>query len=73
MICQNFRRSKETIYRHFRQVLFAIGELRDEMIRPPSTDVHPKILGNHRWDPYFKVIVISPLLLEHDNWYHETN
>jgi hypothetical protein len=27
-------------------VLYAVGELRGEMIRPPSIDNHPKILGS---------------------------
>jgi hypothetical protein len=52
---QSFRRSIETIHRHFHQVLFAIGELRSEMIKPPSTTTHPKILGSHRWNPYLQV------------------
>lgn len=55
VIHQSFRRSKETVSRHFHQVLYAIGELRDEMIRPPSTEPHQKIVQSHRWNPYFKV------------------
>ncbi|TVU19789.1 hypothetical protein EJB05_35960, partial [Eragrostis curvula] len=54
VVHQSFRRSKETISRQFRQVLYAVGELRNEMIRPPSQDIHPKILGSHRWNPFFK-------------------
>jgi hypothetical protein len=50
-----FRRSSETISRFFQTVLHAIGELRNEMIVPPSTSVPPKINGNRRWYPYFKV------------------
>jgi hypothetical protein len=50
-----FRRSGETISRFFQTVLHAIGELRNEMIVPPSTSVPPKINGNRRWYPYFKV------------------
>lgn len=50
-----FRRSIETISRYFREVLYAVGELRNEMITPPSTDIHPKIVGNRRFNPYFKV------------------
>ncbi|KAK3136624.1 hypothetical protein QOZ80_5BG0439570 [Eleusine coracana subsp. coracana] len=42
-IHQAFRRSIETISRYFGEVLFAIGELRDEMITPPSTFTPPKI------------------------------
>ncbi|XP_072146428.1 protein ALP1-like [Setaria viridis] len=50
----SFRRSFETISRHFQEVLYAVGELRQEMIQLPSTVVHPKIVGSHRWNPYFK-------------------
>ena len=62
-----FRRSIETVSRYFKEVLFAIGELRDEMITPPATSVPPKILGNRRWYPFFKVrntysVVLSLLL-----------
>ncbi|CAN6338076.1 unnamed protein product [Urochloa humidicola] len=50
----NFRRGLKTISRHFHEVLYAIGELREEMIRPPSHEVHPKIANSHRFDPFFK-------------------
>lgn len=50
-----FRRSIETVHRHFHQVLYAVGELRHEMIKAPSTQTNVKILGNHRWNPYLKV------------------
>ena len=53
-----FRRSTETISRYFHEVLSAIGELRTEMITPPSTSVHPKIHVSRRWYPYFKVLSI---------------
>nr|XP_020165190.1 putative nuclease HARBI1 [Aegilops tauschii subsp. strangulata] len=49
-----FRRSMETISRYFKQVLFAVGELRGEMIRRPSGQTPPKIRGSPRWYPYFK-------------------
>ncbi|KAL6851471.1 hypothetical protein ACP4OV_020404 [Aristida adscensionis] len=49
-----FRRSIETISRYFKEVLYAIGELRDEMIVPPSNAVPTKILHSRRWYPYFK-------------------
>ncbi|XP_072151383.1 protein ALP1-like [Setaria viridis] len=39
----SFRRSFETISRHFQEVLYTVGELRLEMIQPPSTAIHPKI------------------------------
>jgi hypothetical protein len=50
-----FRRSIEVISRYFKAVLYAVGELRAEMIRPPSTHIHPKIQDNSRFNPYFKV------------------
>jgi hypothetical protein len=50
-----FRRSIETISCYFNQVLYAIGELRQEMIKPPSGDIPSKIRYSKRWYPYFKV------------------
>jgi hypothetical protein len=50
-----FRRSIETISRYFNQVLYAIGELRQEMIKPPSGETPSKIRHSKRWCPYFKV------------------
>ncbi|WVZ96981.1 hypothetical protein U9M48_042553 [Paspalum notatum var. saurae] len=50
----SFRRSVETISRYFQEVLYAVGELRNEMIVPPATNVHPRILNSRRWYPYFK-------------------
>ena len=57
VVHQAFRRSIETVYKHFYQVLYAVGELRSEMIKPPTPGIDPKILGNHRWNPYFQVII----------------
>ncbi|KAL6848265.1 hypothetical protein ACP4OV_022393 [Aristida adscensionis] len=54
VIHQNFRRSVETLSRYFREVLFAIGELRSDMIRPPSNETPLKIRNSPRWNPYFK-------------------
>nr|XP_020175900.1 protein ALP1-like [Aegilops tauschii subsp. strangulata] len=54
VIHNTFRRSMETISRYFKQVLFAIRELRGEMIRRPSGQTSPKIRGSPRWYPYFK-------------------
>ena len=51
----SFRRSVETISRYFQEVLSAVGSLHNEMIVPPSTSVHPKILNSTQWYPYFKV------------------
>jgi hypothetical protein len=50
-----FRRSIDTISTYFREVLYAVGELRNEMILPPSTATPTKIRYSHRWYPYFKV------------------
>jgi hypothetical protein len=50
-----FRRCIEVISRYFKAVLYAVGELRAEMIHPPSTHIHPKIQDNSRFNPYFKV------------------
>ena len=55
LVGTNFDRSGETISRYFNRVLRAIGELRNELISPPSMDTPTKIGGNPRWDPYFKV------------------
>ena len=48
-------RSTETISRHFQEVLYAIGELRNELIVEPSSGVPAKILHSRRWYPFFKV------------------
>jgi hypothetical protein len=50
-----FRRSIETISCYFNQVLDATGELRQEMIKPPSSETESKIRNHKRWYPYFKV------------------
>ncbi|XP_023156871.1 uncharacterized protein [Zea mays] len=54
VVHMTFRRSIETINRYFREVLYAVGELRNEMILPPSTATPTKIRDSHRWYPYFK-------------------
>jgi hypothetical protein len=54
---KTFKRSIETISRYFNQVLYAIGELRQEMIEPPSGKTPSKIRNNKRWYPYFKVTI----------------
>jgi hypothetical protein len=53
VVHMTFRRSIETINRYFREVLYAIGKLRNEMILPPSTATPTKIRDSHRWYPYF--------------------
>jgi len=55
VVGHNFHRSGETVSRYFNKVLCAVGELRGDLIRPPSLQTPTKIAGNHRWDPYFKV------------------
>jgi hypothetical protein len=52
VVHQSFRRSIEIVSRHFHQVLYAVGELRAELIKPPTSSTHPKILGSHRWNPF---------------------
>ena len=56
VVSTNFGRAFSTTSIYFRQVLHAIGELRNEYIRPPSPETPAKIAGNPRFDPYFKVI-----------------
>jgi hypothetical protein len=55
VIHNTFRRSTETISRYFQQVLYAIGELRGEMIKPASMNTPTKIKNSYRWFPYFRV------------------
>lgn len=55
LVVTNFDRSIETTSRYFNLVLHAIGELRNEYIKPPPVAISPVIEGNHRWDPFFKV------------------
>ncbi|KAI4966003.1 hypothetical protein ZWY2020_047258 [Hordeum vulgare] len=57
VIHNTFRRSLETISRYFKHVLFAVGELKGEMIRRPSVQTPPKIRGSPRWYSYFKVSI----------------
>ena len=56
VIHQTWRRSVETVSRYFKEV-YAIGELREEMIRPPSSETPLKIRNSHIWYPYFKVLM----------------
>lgn len=55
LVGTNFARSGETVSRYFNKVLHAVGELRHDFIKPPSSATPTKITGNPRWDPYFKV------------------
>jgi hypothetical protein len=42
------RRSVETVSTYFREILYAIGELRDDMIKLPSTETPLKMRDSHR-------------------------
>jgi hypothetical protein len=55
VISKYFKRLGETVSRYFKSVLRAIGELRDDLIRPPSLETPAKILENPWWYPYFEV------------------
>ena len=72
VIHQSWRRSIETVSRYFKEVLYAIGELRHEMIKPPSSETPLKIRNSSRWYPYFKVLKKSVSLIIVHNWgaYH---
>ncbi|KAG6745757.1 hypothetical protein POTOM_050263 [Populus tomentosa] len=58
-----FRYSGETISRHFNNVLNAIMAISLDFFQPPGSDIPPEILEDPRFYPYFKVILISLLLL----------
>jgi len=62
VVHQSFRRSIETVSRVFHQVLYGVGKLRNEMIKPPTTGTDPKIMGSQRWYPYIQVLV-NPVYL----------
>jgi hypothetical protein len=51
-----FRRSGETVSRHFHRVLDALIEVEGIFLKQPDgTQVPPEILNNNRFYPYFKV------------------
>ncbi|KAL6911793.1 hypothetical protein ACP4OV_000598 [Aristida adscensionis] len=50
LVATNYGRSGETVSRYFHKVLHAVGELRNDLIWPPSTATQSKIAGNPRWD-----------------------
>lgn len=54
LVITKFDRSGETVRRYFNKVFLAVGELQDELIRPPLLDTPTKFAGNPRWNPYFK-------------------
>lgn len=55
VIQERFQHSGETISRYFKIVLKAIKSLSREFLRPPQSSTPAEILGNKRYDPYFKV------------------
>ncbi len=55
VIQERFQHSGETISRHFNNVLKAIKSLSREFLQPPLLTTPSEILGNNRFDPYFKV------------------
>nr|KYP48363.1 hypothetical protein KK1_029975 [Cajanus cajan] len=61
-----FHRSGETVSRHFHNVLNAVIMLEGEMlVQPSDSNVHPYILNNSRFYPYFKVIQCQTKVLHH--------
>ena len=48
VVHNTFRRSMKTISRYFKQVLYAVGELRGEMIRSPTGRTPTKIRTSPR-------------------------
>lgn len=59
-----FRRSGETVSRHFHDVLKAIITLEDQFLKQPTgSEVPLPILTNNRFYPYFKVNIIFPFSL----------
>ena len=55
-----FRRSNETISRHFHNVLRAVIYLKDQfLLQPNRAKVPQQIRNSHRFYPYFKVNIFS--------------
>ncbi|XP_028554977.1 uncharacterized protein LOC114580712 [Dendrobium catenatum] len=50
----NFHRSGETVSRYFKAALHAVGELRNEFIKPPPPETPYKIKSSNRFMPFFK-------------------
>lgn len=60
MAQERFQHSAETIHRHFKNVLCACEKLAKEYIQPKDhtfQDIHPKILGDPRYWPFFKDVI----------------
>ncbi|XP_039129001.1 protein ALP1-like [Dioscorea cayenensis subsp. rotundata] len=54
VIAHNFLKSGETISRYFNHMLFTIGEMQHEYVRPPSSQTPPYIATRRTLYPYFK-------------------
>ncbi|KAL2240205.1 UNVERIFIED_CONTAM: hypothetical protein Sindi_0661700 [Sesamum indicum] len=53
--CERFQHSLETISRHMKRVSRALNLLAPELICPPNfSHIHPRILNNTHFFPYFK-------------------
>jgi hypothetical protein len=55
VVRNTFKRSMETISRYFQPVLYAVGELKDEMIKALSRITPQKIKNSYKWFLYFRV------------------
>jgi hypothetical protein len=69
---QSFRRSIEIVGRHFLQVIFAVRELRGDLIKPSTDSTYSKILGSHRWNPVFAITVycLGSIMLDLGSCFH---
>ena len=56
-------------------MLYVVGELRAEMIKPPTGSIHLKILGSHRWNPFFKVTIVylGYIILGLESYLHKSS
>ncbi|KAL2253261.1 UNVERIFIED_CONTAM: hypothetical protein Sindi_0120800 [Sesamum indicum] len=53
--CERFQHSLETISRHMKRISRALNLLAPELICPPNFNhIHPRILNNTHFFPYFK-------------------
>ena len=62
-ISHNFGHLGETISRYFHKVLMEILAFHSDYLLPPSLSTPPKISGKDRFDPYFKVDILSIIFL----------
>ncbi|XP_020703597.2 eukaryotic initiation factor 4A-6-like [Dendrobium catenatum] len=62
----NFHRSGETVSKYFKAILHAVGELRNEFIKPPPPETPYMIKSSNRFMPFFKIYDIFQLLPSKD-------